>query len=233
MIHHRTTEDRKMPRYGNERIPLLGKVGQVDSVAEGNEKDIALNRQGGLVTVDQLTQWAIEGHTFHAQQGDAQTQLDFAETVYDEDQPQFALRVPTGRVVIPLSLIITLEDQAGTDNLCAWSITTNDIGNGTSTAATISAMRTDAPHSSGCVARSLYTGNATAATGLFEFARFVDPFVAAAGTQVSYAWNIRDAAAIPILKGPATLQMHISATGTAPQGFGEYVWAEFDAAKLV
>ena len=223
-----------MPTY-DRRVPLLLSTGQLDSVPEGGAILAKGNRQGAAIVVDQLTQWAVDGHTFHAQQGDAQTQVDFAETAYDEDQPQFALRVPTGRVVIPLSLIITLEDQAGTDNLIAWSITTNDIGNGTSTAATISNMRSDAPHTSGCTARSLYTGNATAATGLFEFARFVDPFAqAATSTSIgSYGWNIRDAAAVPVLKGPATLQMHVSATGTAPQGFGEYVWAEFDVAALV
>ena len=96
-------------------------------------------------------------------------------------------------------------------------------------------MRSDGPLTSGCTARSLYTGNATAATGLFEFQRFVDPFVlAATSTSIgTYKWSARTATNIPILKGPATLQMHVSSTGTAPQGFGEYIWAEFDVAALV
>jgi hypothetical protein len=223
-----------MPNY-DERIPLLVYAGQQDSVAEGNPILAKGNRQGAQVTVDQLLQWAIDGRTFHAQQGDAGTMVDFAETAYDEDQPQFALRVPSGRVVIPLSLVISLEDQAGTNNQIIWSVTTNDIGSGTSTAATISAMRLDSPYTSSCTARSLYTGNATAATGLFEFARWVDPFAqAATSTSIgTYNWSIRTASAIPILKGPATLQMHIYGTGTAPGGFGEYVWAEFDIAALV
>jgi hypothetical protein len=217
----------------SDRLPVMGKVGQTGYVGEGLYTDLAASRQGAAVTMDQLLMWALDGHTFHAQQGDAATMLDFAETAYDEDQPQFALRVPTGRIVIPLSLVISLEDQAGTNTEVLWSTTTNDIGNGTSTAATVSAMRRDAPHSSSCTARSLYTGNATAATGLIEIIRWVDPFVAAAGTLKPYAWNIRTAAAIPILVGPATLQMHICATGTAPAGFGEYIWAEFETPTLV
>ncbi|MCR4339251.1 MAG: hypothetical protein NUW01_05105 [Gemmatimonadaceae bacterium] len=214
-------------------VGILGRVGQQMHQEIGGDVPLAVNKQGALITQDQILEWAMLGRTFHAQQGNAATLVDFAETAYDEDQPQFALRVPTGKVVIPLSLIITLQDQAGTDTHIVWSTTTNDIGDGTSTAATISAMRRDAPHASGCTARSLYTANATAATGLIEIVRFLDPFVAAAGTMPKYAWNIREAAAIPILVGPATLQVHIAATGTAPAGFGEYVWAEFDTPALV
>lgn len=217
-----------------DQMPIMGQVGQSAFKDDGNFIELAASRQGALVTIDQLLQWAIEGRTFHAQQGDAATQLDFAEVAYDEDQPQFALRVPTGRAVIPLSLVVSLEDRAGTDTLITWSTTTNDIGNGTSTDLTISSMRLDAPFSSGCVARSLYTANATAATGLIEFERFVEPFAAAQGVaRMRYSWNIRSAAAVPVLIGPATLQMHVVATTTAPQGFGEYVWAEFETPLLV
>ena len=222
-----------MPQY-DRRIPLLLSVGQQDAVAEGESILAKGNRQGGTITMDQITMWSIYGHTFHAQQGNAATLVDFVETTYDEDQPQFALRVPTGRVVIPLSIALNFQDQAGTNTHVIVSTTTNDIGNGTSTAATISAMRTDAPHSSGCVARSLFTGNATAATGLIEIARIIDPFVAtAAGRLPGFRWNIRDAAAIPVLVGPATLQVHTVATTDGAEGFAEYVWAEFETAKLV
>jgi hypothetical protein len=218
----------------DRRIPLLGYAGQQDSVADGSPILLKSNRQGGLIVADQLQQWAIEGKTYHAQQGDAGTKLDFAETAYDEDQPQFALRIPTGTVVIPLSLVYTFQDMAGTDNQVIWSTTTNDIGSGTSTAATISNMRPDVTKASTCTARSLYTANATAATGLFEFARFLDAFAdAATGPHPRFEWNIRTAAAIPVLKGPATLQSHVFATGDGPEGFGEFVWAEFDAAALV
>ena len=203
---------------------------------QGNFQDLSLAKNGALHVRDQILAWAIEGRLFHAQQGDAITQLAWTETVYDEDQPQFALRVPTGRVVVPVSLVFNVEDQAGTDNHWVWSRCTNDIGDGTSTALTISAMRTDAPiGASGCFARSLYTGNATAATGLIEIIRFVDAFVQEAGSVDSkrLVWDIRTASNIPVLVGPATLQAHIYATGTDAEGFGEYVWAEFQTHELV
>jgi hypothetical protein len=171
---------------------------------------------------------------FHAQQGDAASRLAWTETAYDEDQPQFALRVPTGRVVIPVSLDITVEIQAGTFTHHIWSTANNDIGNGTSTDLTITAMRSDAPYSSGCVARSLYTANATAATGLIEVKRFVDPFVfAAAGAPRNLNWDIRKASVIPILVGPATLQMHTHATSSDAEGYLEAVWVEFETPDLV
>lgn len=210
-----------------------GIVGLGRMVPELQENPFATNRQGVQIVQDWVTQLAIEGFLFHAQQGDAATLLNFNNTTYDEDQPEFALRVPTGRLVIPISLKVTLQDAAGTDNHVIWSRTTNDIGNGTSTEATISAMRSDAPRSSGCFARSLYTANATAATGLIEIARFFDAFAQAAGSLAQFEWNIRTASAIPILVGPATLQLNLAATTTAAQGFGEYVWAEFETHDLV
>lgn len=214
---------------------IQGRTGFFDRfLDDGNYMSPALGRGGAQVVSDFLLEAALRGRTFHTQQGNAATLVDFVETAYDEDQPQFALRVPSGVTVIPVSLIVTMQDQVGTDNHVVWSTTTNDIGNGTSTAATITPMRTDAPFASQCTARSLYTGNATAATGLIEFARFVDPFAAAStAPRPRYEWNIKDAGAIPVLVGPATLQAHIVATTDGPQGFGEYVWVEAPSSLLV
>jgi len=215
-------------------MPIMGAAGQTDHVGPGQHKDIAISRMGALITVDQVLQWALDGRTFHAQQGNAATLVDFVETAYDEDQPQFALRVPAGRVVVPLSAKLNFQDQAGTDNHIIMSRTTNDIGDGTSTAATISAMRSDTPYSSSCFARSLYTANATAATGLIEIDRVIDPFVAtAAGRLPGYRWDLKSSSVIPVLVGPATWQIHAIATTDGVEGFAEYVWAEFETSLLV
>jgi hypothetical protein len=181
-------------------------------------------------------QWTLEGNVFHAQQGDATTQVDFVETTYDENQPQYALTIPTGVTVIPLSLRLVFEDQAGTDTLVAWSCTTNDIGTGASTDAPPVSMRVNATApASRCTSSSLYTGDATAATGLFEFFRWVDPFVltaASASHPHIIEWSAQTQVA-PVLVGPATLQMHTVATGNGAEGFGNYVWAEFTTPDIV
>lgn len=214
--------------------PVGGEVGQDARRLEGQFMEMHVNRQGSTIGIDTLLQWALEGSVFHAQQGNAITKLAFGETAYDEDQPQFALRIPTGVTVIPLSLRIVFEDQAGLINNAVWSVATNDIGDGTSTSATISSMRVNATApASLCTANSLYTGNATAATGLFEFARWHDEFAAVStGPNNEFIWDARKDSNIPILVGPATLQAHITGA-TALQGFGEYVWAEFPTPDVV
>lgn len=208
----------------------IGKVGRrINAAAVLTEP--MLGSDAVTITRDQILEWAMEGRLYHAQQGNAATLVDFVETAYDEDQPQFALLVPSAKIVVPVYLSLTHQDQAGTDQHVIWSLTTNDIGNGSSSALTISSMRSDNPRASQCVARSLYTGNATAATGLFEFQRWVDPFAANTGRpNPKYTWDIKSASNIPVIVGPGTLQMHAIATGDGGEGFGEYVWAEFDKA---
>ncbi len=211
---------------------LAGQIGRRLGVLT-SFANIALGRGSEVITKDWLLQVALEGRIFHAQQGNAATLVDFVETAYDEDQPQFALTVPEGLVVIPLHLENTFQDQVGTDNQVIWSRTNNDIGLGTSTALAITNMRTDAPRNSGCKANSLYTANAVAATGLIEFKRFLDPFaVVSTGPRAKYAWDIKKESDIPIIVGPGTLQNHIFATTDGPEGFGEYVWVELETSEI-
>jgi len=202
---------------------------------EGSPAEPALGRGAETIVKDWIDQMALEGRIFHAQQGDAGTHLDFAETAYDEDQPQGALRVPKGISIMLLSLVFNIEDSAGTDNQFILSRTTNDIGNGTSTALTVSCLRSDEPRSSKVEARSLYTANATAATGLIEIGRGVDPFVgeADAGHWMRLEFSKRTLGYRPVLVGPATLQWHVYATTDGPEGFAEVTWIEDDTADMV
>lgn len=209
------------------------KVGRSKSTV-GNEASAALATDSVLITRDSILQWKLEGRVFYVQQGNAGTKLDFAETAYDEDQPQFALRVPEGIVCIPMSLSLTIEDIEGTANHIIWSTTTNDIGAGTSTTLTPVNYRRDNAYAAGCKTNSLYTNNATAATGLVEVKHWYHPFASAAvtdGTDLHHhVWTINDPD-MPILIGPATLQLHAYAA-TAPDCFGEYTWVEMPAAEL-
>ena len=98
-------------QYGAQ---LLAKVGRRIN-ANGAYVEPMVGSDAVTITRDQILEWTLEGRVFHAQQGDAGTLVDFAEVAYDEDQPQWALRVPTARLVIPLRLSLTFQDQAGTD----------------------------------------------------------------------------------------------------------------------
>ena len=119
----------------------LGRAGQRSHAELDQHLPVALSKQGATIVMDQLEAWAIEGRQFHAQQGNAATLVDLVETAYDEDQPQFALIVPSGTIAIPTSISLNFQDQAGTDTHVIVSQTTNDIGTGTSTSLTVSAMR--------------------------------------------------------------------------------------------
>ena len=164
-------------------------------IAVGAVSPAALSRDRILITRDAIFQWRMEGRSFYVQQGDVGTKLNFAETAYDEDQPQFALTVPAGAVLIPLSLNVTLEDTTGTELHLIWSTTTNNIGVGTSTLLTPVNRRRDALYSTPVGANSLYTGNATAATGLIEVKRWYHAYaqVAVSDTdQTHHKWTIDD-----------------------------------------
>jgi len=207
------------------------KIGRSRS-ALGNTEPAALGPDRVVITRDSILQWKIEGRVFYCQQGNAGTKLNFNETTLVALQPEFLLRVPEGTICIPLSLSVTIEDIAGTENHIIWSTTTNDIGAGTSTELTPVNYRRDNKYPATCRAQSLVTGNCAASTGLIEVHRWYHPFASAAVTDDvdlhHHRWTISDPD-MPILLGPASLQAHIYA-GTALQGFGEYVWVELPAA---
>ncbi len=209
------------------------KVGR-RNVSTSNFEPAALALDSVSLSRDSILDFKLEGKVFFVQQGNAGTKLAFGETAYDEDQPQFALRVPSGLLVIPLAMNITIEDIAGTENHIIWSTTTNDIGLGAASGSTELApvnYRRDALNPPVAKATSLYTGNGTTPTGLIEVKRWFHPFASAAvtdGTDLhNHDWNIQEDPEIPFLLGPATLQFHAYG-GTALQGFGEYTWLELE-----
>lgn len=178
---------------------------------------------------------AMEGRVFVANFGSATTPLNFAKTAYDEDQPQFVVRVPANVVIVPLSIAVQLEDSAGTDNEVIFGTAQNDIGDGSSSAATIGprTAHTANGRASSCTPRQLYTGNSTALTNMLEFFRATYPFADATTDPVKrFVWDYLQSGLVPVLKGPASLIGWIAGATTAPAGFATVAWAEFDAADL-
>lgn len=200
----------------------------------GDEEDAALARDRVLITRDTILQWKLEGRVFYCQQGDAATKLDFNNTTYDPNQPEFNIDIPEGQLLIPLSLSVTLEDVAGTANHVLWSTCTVEMGAGTSTALAIVNYRRDNKYASACKAYSKYTGDTATQTGLVEVKRWYHPYASVDVTDAvdlhHHVWTINDPD-MPILYGPASLMMHNVGT-TKLQGFGEYIWAEMAAADL-
>lgn len=209
------------------------KIGRSRSTV-GNPEPAALGNDRVLITRDCILQWKLEGRVFYVQDGDAGTKQAIGETTLVALQPEFAFRVPSGTLMIPLSLSITVEDIAGTENHLIWSTTTNDIGAGTSTTLYPVNYRRDCKYGASVQTNTLYTGNASASTGLIEVKRWYHPFASAAvtdGTDLHHhVWTYKDPD-MPILVGPATLQLHWYG-GTAMQGFMEHTWVEMAASEM-
>lgn len=186
-------------------------------------------RDGAIVQNDWLMALMMEGRGFVANVGTLTAPITGTAGAPDNLQPDAAIRVPSGTTMIPVSIEFTGEASAGTLNELIIGVGDADLGNGTSTAATAgpTAVRPDSPISALCVARQEYTGNGSAYTNFYEFARWsnasepLDVLRWAAGS-----WA-------PVLVGPSTLYMHFAATTTGPTGYASLVWVEVPSTSVV
>lgn len=188
--------------------------------AEGTTPAGRVNRQGSLVVVPQKMQWALEGRVFTSGHGSETTPL--TAVAYDQDQPEFVLSVPTGTTVVPLNIRVHTEGSTGTaKEVIIWRVT-NNIGDGTSTAATSAATN----HRMGgapaaATPRHLYTANVTL-TGYVEMWR--DGTTIASIAPFTYDYSPE----FPlVLIGPASLGLQFDGTTTQPTFFMTATWAEF------
>ena len=203
-------------------------------LSDGNYAPLRLNRRGELVTVPLPLQLSLDGRVFVANVGTASTPVNFAETAYDADQPQFVIDVPSGKTALPLNIKVVLETSAGTLNEIIVGSAAALVGAGTSTAVTAKNLTATQPNASGCTVRSLYTGDGTDITALasyVEWARGAQPIVGTAENHPEWEWNALKAGFMPVLVGPASLAVWILGASTAPTGYLTAVWAELDSAQ--
>lgn len=183
--------------------------------------------QRRLIQGADLEPWLSSlGRVFIANMGQATTPLTF-NVGYDLDQPQAWIRVPANTSIIPLRCSVVLEDAAGTDTEIINAISDNDVGNGTSDAATAGplSLHTNGPVTSLCTARQLATADVTDPTNSRELDRWVYPFANATTDPVlKYAWTRENNT--PIVEGAGSWILYIAATTTAPNGFVSMIWGE-------
>lgn len=175
-----------------------------------------------------ITQAAREGNLFGCHFGTVTTPIATpATTAIVARRPQAWLRIPAGRLVIPVSVRIVVEASGATTqgeiSLCS---TTNDVGAGTSTAGTSAVINknTDSATTSSCTPLMLATADVTLETGLLEHARFS---WAASAVNQSFNWpdpgSIND---LPYLRGDASWLLYIG--GNAVNFYAQFSWAEYD-----
>lgn len=214
---------------------VLVRRGKPSGLATGTPQVSGANSFGAAQVDDQLTRWLLEGRMFASAIGDGSTEIDFAKTAYDEDQPQIVLRVPSGTTVFPTSVDFIVEVQLDVPLHIILGYTQNDIGNGASTDVTIQPMKTNGGGSA-CTVRDLYTSNSSALTNKIELHRWTaafDPAADAAAPLRNFEWSIRTHS-VPMLVGPASfIVWAVIETGTDVEGYATLTWAEFPSADLV
>lgn len=205
-------------------------------VSRGGEKTTGYARalrDYSLVTANWMQALVLEGRVFGATAGSVTTPITGA--AYAVNRPSMWVRVPSGTTIMPLYANIAVEDSAGTDNEIWLQYCQNDIGNGTSTAATLGVLsyRSDAPLTSLCTARHSATGDTTAMTNPLEIKRWVYAFADSDTSPAKVlSWPEHAGVPLPILVGPASFVLWAAATTTAPNWFAQMAWAEFTSTDM-
>ena len=191
------------------------------------------NRTGDLFVVDYFESLALQGRIFTASMGSVTTPLTFLITA--ANRPDAWVRVPAGTTILPIKCNVVLEGATGTATEIDVRICQNDIGSGTSSAATAGPLstRTDAILSALCTARQLATGDTTAETNPISvyrrtYARADEAGIDWRGIEVSRALM-----GYPYLVGPATWEVFIAGTSTQATGFVLMTWAEIPSGDVV
>lgn len=181
-------------------------------------------RDGAAFMADLKMKLGLQGRLFVVNAGSVTTPLTFLVTA--ANRPDVVLRVPTGTTILPFVVETVLEAAAGTATEIDVRMAQNDIGNGTSSAASVGPvnLRTDAPLTSLVIARQLYTADATAETNPVSVHRQTFPLAQASGlVPYSDYWV---PTCVPLLIGPASLEVFIAATTTQATGFVQIIFGE-------
>lgn len=190
-------------------------------------RDLECTRDGALFTADMFLKLGLQGRIMVASFGSVTTPLTFLVTA--ANRPDWVIRVPSGTAIIPISVDITLEAAAGTATEIDIRICSNDIGIGTSTAATVlTSTRTDNPFTPATAGRHLYTADATAETTPVSVHRKTFPLAQASGLM-DYSDFWRPEFGEIVVVGAGSFLGYIAATTTQATGFVVVKYAEVPA----
>src|SRR3990167_4133411 len=184
--------------------------------------------------VDLEAYLASLGRVMIADFGSVTTPLTFAAAGgVVHRRPHAWITVPADTSILVLNAQVEIEDSAGTDNEIAVVSCENDVGNGTSSAATAGPL-TASPnltpsYTSLCTARQLATADVTALTSARELDRWVYPFIDATTDPVKkYTYSGKS----DWLVGPASFLVYVYGTGTAAAGFVQIRFGEAPSAWI-
>lgn len=222
-------------------IEAQGRAGVIPARAtEGELIAPWQGKDGASVSMPWKQALILEGRCFHVQVGALITAIACGSgTVPELAEPELVISVPTGAVMMPLSVTaqaIPADAAANHDDLSVIlgidRTQAHDLS-GTSTTEVIYNLRTDAPRSNACTAVSAVTEDMTAAVMAMELRR-KDVLVNATtdtGSQLFIIDFEYEPVAAPMLVGPAMLVLMWGGT-TAVTGYAQATWAEWTKAEL-
>lgn len=202
-----------------------------DNLSDSGYSIVRAWRDGTLSFAQFADSMAAAGRVFTANFGTVATQLTFLTQA--ANRPDAFVRVPTGTVIMPLKCDIAFGAMAGTVTTIDMRICANDIGNGTSSAASVGPvnMRTDNPGAGGgaaglCTVRQLATADTTAETTPISIFKHV--YTQADGASVGDLNRhiTRDLMGSPVVIGAGTWETFIWATSTQATGYAIKTWIE-------
>lgn len=203
--------------------------------ADGGFQTLRGMRDGSLVNTSSWEAAAAEGRVLSANIGSAATPVAFIQA-YAANRPSAWLRVPSGVQAVPLEFWASFSAMVGTVTQVDVRVSESDIGNGTSTQATqgpfSNKVNAAVAVPSGCFVRYSATGDTSAEVNprtLFRKTYII------ANTQDGDKGILvtREMMGFPILIGPATLEVYMHATTTAPSGYAGFHWLEPAKATLL
>lgn len=208
------------------RNPSMAGVGGVTS--------IWANRAGSAVLVPEVQALIAAGYGFTVSVGAATTPIQGggAGTIFDQDQSELLVSVPSGAAIVPYSCRVECElpvanaDGDVQEILIAVDRTAAMVTFAGGTAEVPVNLRTDAPRASVTSVQSANTGNHTNPTLGIELARKqeVTNLLTAGITQGKFEL-IYEPKVPPILVGPCQFIVYWGGT-QAMSGFAQFSWVE-------
>jgi hypothetical protein len=213
-------------------LEILGAVGQgpsaVNRVADGIQIPPRFGRGGENIVAQWRQFLGLEGRLFAANYGSGATGAAGA-TSFTDGAPVANLDVPTGIAVVFLELDVTITAMTGTVNILFLRQGSNNVGNGTSSAAAggPTNLRSDQPFSSRCTARQVYTAAGNTQTNPVELWGWGSVVASPAQSPPPYIPE-----ALNVLIGPASIALYAVATTTAPSVKAVFKWAELPVSAV-
>uniref|UniRef100_A0A6H1ZU87 Uncharacterized protein n=1 Tax=viral metagenome TaxID=1070528 RepID=A0A6H1ZU87_9ZZZZ len=222
---------------------IVGNARQTSGVtrlAEGAEVALRMLRDGSLPTIGFIQAMSLEGRLMSVNAGTVTTPVGFGAGSMDSTEYDLAVIAPSSVAIIPVEIIINMEEYGTTAIFEAmWSYGLGGVV-GTDTDLTIQNMNTLSPYESQCAAGCSSTASGTYWTSKsVEVSRWNAAKAVTVATAdddsswppVQFSWSAAESGCLPVISGIGAGFM-VFAAAQAGTGFITAKWIELPASVL-